>query len=41
MAIIDHLFDRLRQSQAGEIEIPLADVIDRLHAEAISDAVTI
>jgi hypothetical protein len=40
VAIIDHLFDRLRQTQAGEIEIPLADVVDRLHAEAISEPVT-
>jgi hypothetical protein len=40
MAIMDHLFDRLRQTQAGEIEISLVDVVDRLHAEAISELVT-
>ncbi|MGD0391415.1 MAG: hypothetical protein ABSC41_02105 [Acidimicrobiales bacterium] len=40
VAIIDHLLDRLRQTQAGEIEMPLADVVDRLHAEAIRDLVT-
>lgn len=41
VAIIDHLFDRLRQTQAGEIEIPLVDVVDRLHARAISEPVTV
>lgn len=40
IAIIDHLIERLRQVRAGEIEIPLADVIDRLHAEAVSDLAT-
>jgi hypothetical protein len=40
VAIIDHLLDRVRQTQAGEIEMPLADVVDRLHAEAIRDLVT-
>lgn len=40
VAIIDHLFDRLRQARAGEIEMPLADVVDRLHAEAIREPVT-
>lgn len=41
LAIIDHLFERLRQTRAGEIEIPLADVVDRLHAEAIREPVTV
>ena len=41
LAIIDHLFERLRQTRAGEIEMPLADVVDRLHAEAIREPVTV
>lgn len=40
VAIIDHLIDRLAQTRRGEIEIPLADVVDRLHAEAIGEPVT-
>lgn len=40
VAIIDHLIERLRQTRAGEIEMRLADVIDRLHAEAVSELVT-
>lgn len=39
VAVIDHLLDRIRQKQAGEIEIPLADLVDRLHAEAICEPV--
>lgn len=39
VAIIDHLLDRLGQTRAGEIEIPLADVVDRLHPEAVSEPV--
>jgi hypothetical protein len=34
------LFDRLCQTRAAEIEMRLADVVDRLHAEAISGLVT-
>ncbi|HVA06991.1 MAG TPA: hypothetical protein VNG12_09660 [Acidimicrobiales bacterium] len=33
LAIIDHLVERLRQSQAGEFNVPMLDVADRLHAE--------
>ncbi|WP_216675871.1 hypothetical protein [Nocardia terpenica] len=31
--IIGHLVDRIRQSQNGEVTIPLLDIVDRLHAE--------
>jgi hypothetical protein len=30
--IFAHLLERIRQSRAGEIEIPLADIADQLHA---------
>lgn len=33
LAIIDHLVDRLRQAQAGDVEVRVADVVDRLHGE--------
>lgn len=39
LAIIDHLIERLRQAQAGEITVPLVDVIDRLHAEVSRETV--
>jgi hypothetical protein len=39
VAVIDHLLERLRQTRAGEVEMRLADVVDRLHAEAVSDLV--
>ena len=31
--IIDHLVERLRQARAGEISLPVLDIVDRLHAE--------
>jgi len=31
--IIDHLIDRVRQAQTGDIGIPLLDIVDRLHGE--------
>lgn len=33
MNILDHLEERLRQARAGEIALPVLDVVDRLHAE--------
>jgi hypothetical protein len=39
VAIIDHLIERVRQTRAGEISMRLADVLDRLHAEAVHDFV--
>jgi hypothetical protein len=33
LAIIDHLVERLRQARAGEFNVPVLDVADRLHAE--------
>jgi hypothetical protein len=27
-----HLLERIRQARVGEIEIPLADIADQLHA---------
>jgi hypothetical protein len=39
IAVIDHLIERVRQARAGEIEFRMADVVDRLHAEAITDLV--
>lgn len=40
VAVIDHLIERVRQTRAGEIAFRLADVVDRLHAEATSDFVS-
>lgn len=37
IAIIDHLIERLRQVHAGENTNPIADVIDRLHAESVRE----
>lgn len=31
--IIDHLVHRLEQARAGEITLPVLDIVDRLHAE--------
>lgn len=39
IAIIDHLIERVRETRAGEIGFRLADVADRLHAEATRDLV--
>ena len=39
IAIIAHLIERIRQTKAGEIGFHLADVVDRLHAEAVSELV--
>jgi len=39
LAIVDHLIERIRQTRAGEIEFSLADVVDRLHAESLSELV--
>jgi hypothetical protein len=33
LAVIDHLVERLRQARAGEFNVPVLDVADRLHAE--------
>ena len=33
LEIIDHLVERLRQSQGGEFNVRVLDVADRLHAE--------
>ena len=41
IAVIDHLLERLRQTRGGEIHMPLADVIDRLQAEVISELATV
>ncbi|HZD65844.1 MAG TPA: hypothetical protein VE152_07090 [Acidimicrobiales bacterium] len=37
VAVIDHLIERVRQTRAGEFGVRLADVVDRLHAEAVSE----
>lgn len=31
--ILEHLEERIRQARAGEITMPLLDVVDRLHGE--------
>jgi hypothetical protein len=33
--VIDHLVERLGQTRAGEIRIPLLNIADRLHAELV------
>ena len=33
ITIIDHLLGRIRQAQAGDITVPVLDVVDRLHGE--------
>lgn len=33
LAIIDHLVERLRQAQTGEIAMSVLDIVDRLHGE--------
>jgi hypothetical protein len=33
LAIIGHLVERVRQARAGEFNVPVLDVADRLHAE--------
>lgn len=38
--IIDHLMLRIAEVRAGEIGLPLADVVDRLHAGATVEYVT-
>ncbi len=35
LKVIDHLVQRLRQAQIGEITIPTLDIADRLHAELV------
>src|SRR5437879_3039318 len=30
--VMTHLLERIRQARAGEIEMPLADIADQLHA---------
>jgi hypothetical protein len=30
--VIAHLLERIRQARPGEIDIPLADIVDQLHA---------
>ena len=37
VAVIDHLIERVRQTKAGEVSLLLADVVDRLHAEALRE----
>jgi hypothetical protein len=37
IAVIDHLLERYRQTRTGEVEMRVADVVDRLHAEAVTD----
>jgi len=39
VAIVDHLIERVRQTRAAEISMRLADVVDRLHAEAVNQVV--
>lgn len=34
--IVDHLLERLGQAQRGEFTVPVADVVDRLHAELVN-----
>jgi hypothetical protein len=41
LAIIDHLVERLRQARAGEINLPVLDVADRLHAELTRQPVSV
>lgn len=41
IAVIDHLMERLGQARAGEVGIRLADVVDRLHAEAVRELATV
>lgn len=36
-AIVDHLIMRLRQAQAGEIAVPVLDIVDRLHGELTAE----
>lgn len=33
LAVIDHLVERLDQAEAGEINISVLDIVDRLHGE--------
>ena len=41
LKVIDHLIQRLRQAQAGDISIPLLDIADRLHAELVRQPVPV
>ena len=41
LAIVDHLVERLRQARAGEFDVPVLDVADRLHAELIRQPVAV
>ena len=40
LAIIDHLVERLSRARAGEFNVPVLDVADRLHAELIRQPVS-
>jgi hypothetical protein len=37
VAINDHLVGRIRQAQRSELNVPLLDVVDRLHAELVRE----
>jgi hypothetical protein len=39
LRIIDHLLDRLGQSERGEIMISVGEIVDRLHGELVSQLV--
>ena len=41
LAIIDHLVERLRQAQAGEVAMSVLDLVDRLHGELSSERVPV
>ena len=37
--IVEHLVERLRQARAGEINLRVLDVVDRLHAEITRETI--
>lgn len=39
LAMVDHLLGRLREAQAGEISMPVIDIVDRLHEELTRQSV--
>jgi CRP-like cAMP-binding protein len=41
LAVIDHLVERLRQAQRGEIRVSALDVVDRLHGELTREQVRV
>jgi hypothetical protein len=41
LAVIEHLMKRLAEARAGEINMPVPDVADRLHAELTHQPLTV